>query len=264
MAGPPTQTVRIPDAVRALAGSAPPQPVWQNALGGLTFVVESATARVFVKWAPHGCGLDLVAEAARLRWAGAFVPVPRVLDEGRDDVGAWLVTSPLSGSSAVDEHWREDAETAVAAVGHGLRVLHDRLPVGDCPFSWSLRRRLEVARARAAEGHQAPSTWHPAHRGLTVAAALEALASPPSVDRLVVCHGDACAPNTLLTDDGRFSGHVDLGALGVADRWADLAVATWATTWNYGPGWEEHLLAAYGIRPDPERTAYYRLLWDLS
>ncbi len=81
---------------------------------------------------------------------------------------------------------------------------------------------------------------------------------------LVVCHGDACAPNTLLSDDGRWSGHVDLGFLGVADRWADLAVATWSTEWNYGPGWEEPLLDAYGIDPDRERMAYYRLLWDLG
>ena len=47
----------------------------------------------------------------------------------------------------------------------------------------------------------------------------------PRIDRLVVCHGDACAPNTLLHDDGRFAAHVDLGSLGVADRWADIAVA---------------------------------------
>jgi hypothetical protein len=52
--------------------------------------------------------------------------------------------------------------------------------------------------------------------------------------------------------------------LGVADRWADLAIATWSTTWNYGPGWETALLDAYGIAPDPDRTRYYRLLWDLG
>jgi kanamycin kinase len=86
----------------------------------------------------------------------------------------------------------------------------------------------------------------------------------PPVDQLVVCHGDACPPNTLLSDDGRWSGHVDLGLLGIADRWADLAVATWSTDWNYGPGWDQLLLEAYGIAPDPERTHYYRLLWDLS
>ena len=84
------------------------------------------------------------------------------------------------------------------------------------------------------------------------------------MDEVVVCHGDACAPNTLITDDGRCSGHVDLGALGVADRWADLAIATWSTTWNYGPRWQVPLLDAYGIAPDAERTRYYRLLWDLG
>jgi kanamycin kinase len=80
----------------------------------------------------------------------------------------------------------------------------------------------------------------------------------------VVCHGDACAPNTIVDDDGTFCGHVDLGALGVADRWADLAVATWSCDWNYGPGWQEALLAAYGVEPDGVRMAYYRLLWDLG
>jgi len=90
------------------------------------------------------------------------------------------------------------------------------------------------------------------------------LATPPPIDKLVVCHGDACAPNTLLDDDGRWSAHVDLGALGIADRWADLAVTTWSTIWNYGPGWEDALLDAYGIEPDARRMRYYRLLWDVG
>jgi kanamycin kinase len=40
-------------------------------------------------------------------------------------------------------------------------------------------------------------------------------------------------------------------------------VATWSTEWNYGPGWEQTFLQAYGIEPDPERTTFYRALWDL-
>jgi kanamycin kinase len=75
---------------------------------------------------------------------------------------------------------------------------------------------------------------------------------------------DACAPNPLLAADGRWSGHVDPGLLGIADRWADLTVATWSAEWNYGPGWERLLLDACGIRPGRDRTRYYRLLWDLS
>ncbi len=44
----------------------------------------------------------------------------------------------------------------------------------------------------------------------------------------------------------------------------DIAIASWSTTWNYGAGWEGELLAAYGLDADPDRTRYYRLLWDLT
>jgi aminoglycoside phosphotransferase len=99
--------------------------------------------------------------------------------------------------------------------------------------NWSVR--LREIRERGAAGMLDPARWHPDHRDLSVEAALELLAEPPLVDELVVCHGDSCAPNTLITGNGCCSGHLDLGALGVADRWADLAIATWSTTWNYGP-----------------------------
>jgi kanamycin kinase len=79
----------------------------------------------------------------------------------------------------------------------------------------------------------------------------------------VVCHGDACAPNTLVDDDGRSCGHVDFGQLGVADRWADLAVATLSLGWNYpGRDWEAEFFNAYGVQPDPARIDYYRRLWQ--
>jgi kanamycin kinase len=202
--------------------------------------------RLFAKWAPAGSGLDIGAEAARLRWAVDFTPVPRVVDHGLDAAGGgeWLVTEGLPGDSAVSPRWRADPETAVRALGAGLRALHDRLPVDDCPFSWSVERRR--ARARA-EGDPEVD-----------------LSAPPPIDRLVVCHGDACAPNTLLDDDGPWSAHVDMGALGVADRWADLAVGAWNMGMNYGPGWDDTYFDAYGIAPDPERIAFYRRLGGVS
>jgi kanamycin kinase len=252
----PEEPVAVPSAVAALAAGRTPEAVWVNQLGGTTFRVGSR----YVKFSPSGAGL--AAEVDRLRWAAPFTPVPQVLDHGRDDEGEWVVTAALPGRNAVEPRWKADPRTAVTAVGRGLRALHDALPVAACPYSWSARDRVALAHRRAAELD--PAAWHPDHHGLDVAGALAAVADPPPVDRAVVCHGDACAPNTLLTDDGAWSGHVDLGALGVADRWADLAVATWSTRWNYGDGWEDALLDAYGIDPDPVRTAYYRLLWDLG
>ncbi|WP_197022376.1 aminoglycoside 3'-phosphotransferase [Candidatus Blastococcus massiliensis] len=259
-AGAPTEPVPVPAAVVTVAGGLRLTPVWRNQLGGLTWQLGEGAGRRFVKWAPAGSGLPIAPEAERLRWASRSTAVPAVLDHGGDDEGEWLVTAGLPGRNAVDERWLADPLPAVRAIGAGLRALHDALPVDGCPFDWSAPAR--VAEVYSGAGALQPERWHAVHAELTPADVLARLDDVPEVDRLVVCHGDACAPNTLLTDDGAWSGHVDLGSLGVADRWADLAVATWSTTWNYGPGWERPLLDAYGVDPDPGRTAYYRLLWD--
>ena len=260
LSGPPTGPVPTPSVVRRLAGAEPVTPVWVNPVGGVTWQLGAGATRRFLKWAPPGSGLPIAREAERLRWASRSTPVPAVLDAGSDADGDWLLTSGLPGDTAVAPRWLADPLTAVRAIGVGLRALHDALPVDGCPFDWTARTRVASAVSRRATLR--PTTWHAEHAGLSVAEVLARLADVPDDDRLVVCHGDACAPNTLLADDGSWSGHVDLGYLGLADRWADLAVATWSTEWNHGPGWERPLLDAYGIDPDPVRTAYYRLLWD--
>jgi aminoglycoside phosphotransferase len=261
----PQGPVELPRVVAEFAAGRPTRAVWKNELGGLTFEIEAGDVRQFMKWTPTDSGIDLSAEVTRLRWAARFVAVPQIVDAGADESGNWMVTTGLPGRMAVDEHWKREPATAVRALGRGLRALHEAMPVADCPFDWSAQTRLDAVRSRAAAGRLNPASWPVdlQHYG-TVERALEVLADIPTVDQLVVCHGDACAPNTLIGDDGGYTGHVDFGALGVADRWADLAVATWSTQWNYGLGWEQPLLQAYGIEADPERTQYYRLLWELS
>ncbi len=86
----------------------------------------------------------------------------------------------------------------------------------------------------------------------------------PASEDLVVCHGDYCFPNVLLDDAGAITGYLDLGELGIADRWWDVAIGAWSTTWNVGPGWEDLFYEAYGIERDDERITFYRLLYALA
>src|SRR5215471_4561469 len=202
-----------PAPVAAVAAGRPAREVWENEVGGRTFEVGSGADRCFVKWTPAASGIDLAAEAARMAWAVAFTPVPRVIGQGADQAGSWLVTSALPGQSAVMPRWQADPAAAVAAIGEGLRAMHDALPVSACPFSWMAADRVAEARRRAREGRIDPAGRHEAHQPLGTARALDLLADIPPADRLVVCHGDACAPNTLITSCGRWSGHVDLGDL---------------------------------------------------
>jgi kanamycin kinase len=235
----------IPATALRLAGDARVEPVWRNAIGGVTIRATSPQSVVYIKVGPRNLETSFEDEAARLEWAHQCTTVPRVVLHGRDDDQEWLVTEALPGDNAVSERWLGEPATAVRAIGAGLRALHGRLPVDDCPFSWDVPSRLANAEVR----------------GVAVP---EELRTPPPVDQLVVCHGDACAPNTLIGPDGTCTGHVDLGALGVGDRWADIAVAAMSAGWNYGPGWEETLVEAYGVPFDRERMAYYQALWNAT
>ncbi|MEL5990857.1 aminoglycoside 3'-phosphotransferase [Microbacterium phosphatis] len=237
----PADDVEIPDRVRALVGTAGLVPMWRNDLGGLTF----RAGALFVKWGPRHGEASMAEEAERIAWASRWTPVPEVRDHGADDDEEWLVTSALEAESAVSAHWLTRPEIAVRAIGAGLRSLHDTLPVAECPFDWSVPTRILRAR----------------ERGIDLPAELR---DPPPVDRLVVCHGDACAPNTLIDAEGRWAAHVDLGALGIADRWADIAVATMSLEWNFGADWEPTFYEAYGVEPDPVRVDYYRALWNAT
>lgn len=238
----PVDVVAVPERVRDLARGAALVPVWRNNQGGLTFRTNDDR---FIKFGPRNAESSLADETERLEWAGRWIRVPHVLEAGFDDSDEWLVTRAIPGESAVAPSWLAEPATAVRAVGEGLRALHDALPVAECPFEWSVASRIANAEGR---GIRFP----------------DALREPPPVDLLVVCHADACCPNTLLGDDGRWLAHVDLSLLGTGDRWADIAVASMSTEWNYGPGWEDALIEAYGVTPDRERLAYYRDLWNAT
>jgi kanamycin kinase len=207
-------------------------------------------------------GRELAAERERLDWASRRLPVPRVLAYGLESEREWLLTAGLPGVTGLDASLRDDPARLVPLLGTSLRQLH-ALPVDDCPFDNRLDGDFALAERRVAAGLVEAREFDADHQNLTPETALARLRAlrPPTED-LVVCHRDYCVPNVLF-EDGRLSGYLDLVRLGVADRWADLAVATWSITWDLGPGWEDLFLAAYGIRRDPQKQAFYRLLYDL-
>lgn len=225
--------VEIPAVALRMNGGESPELAWRNQLDGLTFRVGGG----YLKWNPASTGVDLGREIARLRWLDGRLPVPRVLEHGVEDGGQWLLTAAVAGETAVAPRWVARPEEAVRAIASALRAVH-ALPVEELPeelrgASWFSRRP-------------------------------PALGTAPDLVDPVVVHGDACAPNTLMGDDGLWSGTVDVGDLGVGDRWADLTVAAVSLRWNYGEGYEPLLLDEYGIHPDEERAAYYRALWGLE
>ena len=238
---------------------------WQSADDALTWRLTSQDGqRRYLKSRPDCAAVPLRAEAARLRWASAAgLPVPPVLAACGADQTEWLLTEEIPGLDATRSALRADPATLVPLLAAGLRQIH-ATPTAECPFPNGIDRALAQARRRVRDGLVGPDDLHPEFRHLSYAAALAELDRlRPDAEDLVVCHGDYCLPNVLISG-GKITGFVDLGELCVADRWRDLAVATWSVTWNLGPGFEDLFLDSYGIERDEQAETFYRLLYDLE
>jgi aminoglycoside phosphotransferase len=255
--------ITVPKSVETVINGRTYELIWLNGVGGLTFRVFDFETSVYIKWAPSDSGVDLASEARKMAWARKFISVPLVINQGVDNQGSWIVTEGIDAENAVAPRWTKDPQTAARALGSGLRALHEALPVTGCPFSWTVEQRMNQIKQKVAQGAFADHQWSDGFSEMNVDDALRELQAVPRLD-LVVCHGDACAPNTLIGEDRQCHAHTDLGSLGVADRWADLAIASLSTVWNYGPGLEDVVYDSYGIEPDSDKIRFYRLLWEME
>ena len=150
----------------------------------------------------------------------------------------------------------------VNALADFLVRLH-AIPVDACPFDSGHPVRRRLAWARIDAGLVDSDDFGDAHRGWSarqVGTAMEAML-PLRFDR-VVTHGDYSLDN-LLIEDGAVTGCIDVGRVGVADRYQDLAILH-DCLGAFGAVLQRRLFDRYGIAaPDADRLRFHLLLDEL-
>lgn len=233
----------LPPKVVALLGE---DHTWSDEHEGKSGGVALVDGAYWVKRGPKA-----VAEHARLNWLrGRGIRLPDIAVFEQDVL--LLADAGVPSLAAL--------EVSVGAVmGALLRRLHD-IPVAECPFDGRLDVVLAQARRHVLEGLVDVDDFDAANQGSAPEDLLRRLLAerPPDED-LVVAHGDFTPSNVL--DGGLL---IDVGALGVADRYRDLALAERDLLEDFGPEELRAFYTAYGLtEPDRRRLDYYRLLDEL-
>ncbi|MDJ0276413.1 APH(3')-I family aminoglycoside O-phosphotransferase [Sphingomonas sp. 2R-10] len=213
----------------------------------------------------HGTGVvadEIVAEMVRLRWLAAYVPVPDLVAFVALPDAAWLLTTALAGETAWQllDRAPEQRGAVVDALAGFLRRLH-AIPVAHCPFDAG--HRLHLAQVRIDAELVDEADFDDARAGWSAQQVWDALQGhlPLPADP-VVTHGDFSLDNLLL-QDGEVTGCIDLGRVGIADRYQDLAILA-----NCLGAFDDALVArmfvTYGVaEPDGARMAFHLLLDEL-
>ena len=205
---------------------------------------------IYLKSAAAG---TLRAEAQKTRFfhkQGLGAEVLTYLTEGGRD---WFATRAVRGEDCTHADYLADPNRLAALLGETLRALHE-LPVDGCPAPDYLNEYLTRAENNYRTGHYDQSAFPDSFGYATAEEAWETLTEGRHLLRAdTLIHGDYCLPNVML-DGWRFSGFIDLGNSGVADRHIDLFWGAWTLWFNLRTeAYRDRFLDAYGrdrINPD--------------
>lgn len=204
---------------------------------------------------------ELAGECARLEWLSMQgLPSPRVVAYETQADRHFLLMTRLAGSDLASSVGILRADRIIFILAAAFKMLHSVDPAA-CPFNHRLDRRIEDARKRVEAGAVDEDDFDDERKGRSAEDLFSELCRlKPSEEDIVVTHGDACLPN-FMASDGAFTGFIDCGRLGLADRHQDLALACWSIRHNLGDEWVKPFLDIYGgLAIDETKIAYYRLL----
>lgn len=258
-------------------GSGHDGPAWEPVTDGESgaSVFRSADGSRYAKCVPAAAATSLEEERDRVGWLSERgVPGPRVLDWRVTPDAACLVTSAVAGVPA-DRVPAARLRSAWEPIADAVRRLHE-LPVRECPFSRDLSEMYATARDVVARCAVNPDFLPEDQQG-TPADELLARLVPQLEQRLaqeaaetVVCHGDLTLPNIILDPETmNVAGFIDLGRLGAADQYADIALllANSRETWvddGQASAADEAFAERYGIELDRDREKFYLHLDPLT
>ena len=209
-----------------------------------------------------------------LQWFAGKAPVPQVAAHEIRDGLDWLLMTRIHGKELCKPEIMNRPVLLLDCMAEALHALWS-IPVTGCPFEKTVADNLSHAEAAILAGRFDPSDCEPETFGPggfeNPKALLDWLKNNlPQQDR-VVTHGDFCLPN-LFTDGSKFTGFIDVGSAGAADRWMDLALGWRSLKHNsdghYGKVYPyihpDDLFRAAGVPKDEEKLRYYILLDELN
>lgn len=209
------------------------------------------------------------------KWLRGKLPVPEIIEYTVVEDRAYCLMTRIRGKMLCEDVYMNDPELLLGLVTQAMKLLWS-VDIRECPCDNSLDIQLEMARYQVENDlvqieNAEPETF--GKNGFGSPAELFCwLEDHRHEEELVFSHGDFCLPN-VLADGDKVTGFIDLGRMGIADRWRDIAICdrslrhNFEGTYNGGIPYKgyssDRLLKSLGIKEDKEKWDYYILLDEL-
>ncbi|MBR2640474.1 MAG: aminoglycoside 3'-phosphotransferase [Oscillospiraceae bacterium] len=213
-------------------------------------------------------------EHLMMKWLKNKVSVPEIICNITENGRNYLLMSKIAGKMSCDDEFLKNPKQLVFVLADAIKTLWS-VDISVCPVKNDLSTVLKTAEYRVEHGLVDVEDAEPETFGKGGFKDQQELLgwlydNRPEED-FVLSHGDFCLPNVFI-NDGKFSGFVDIGRMGAADRYQDIALCYRSLKHNFSGkfggkiygGFDENMFFdALGIEPDFEKIRYYILLDEL-
>ena len=170
------------------------------------------------------------------KWLNQQLPVPTMLAYCVKNGMAYTLMSKMGGKMLCAREYLKEPEQLIKIAAQGLKCLWE-IDVTERAYQSSrLMKRLEAAEYNVMHDlvdldNDEPETFGP--NGFeNPEELLKWLKSNRPEEDIVFTHGDYCLPNIFVTGS-KINGFIDIGKMGPADRWQDVAIAIRSLTANF-------------------------------
>lgn len=224
--------------------------------------IEKDKNTYFLKVATLG---ELTSEYEKLNWLAGKVRVPEVvLYEINNDI-EYLITKAVEGEMVCSDFYleKDNWKLGIPVVIEAFKELFE-VDIKDCPFNVSLDYKLSLVKKNIDEKLLDINNISEE--------VLEKFKTPENIYQYLVdnrfeedicfSHGDISLPN-IFAHNNKFSGFIDVGECGIADKWFDLSIATRTIRRNYGDEAVDAFFEQLNIEKDDNKINYYLLMMEL-
>ena len=214
----------------------------------------------FLKTAKKGL---LTQEFNALNWLNGKLSVPEIVLFDDETENEFLITKAVPGVMVCSEKYLDNPIRALEIIKQAFNSIYS-VNISDCPFDVSNKYKLSLIKNNVEKGliKNEDLKSETLKRFGNVEGLLNYLIDNQFEEELCFSHGDTSLPNIFSFDD-KFSGFIDVGECGIADKWFDIAICEKSIRRNFGEKYVSKFYKKLNIVPDRNKIDYYLLMMEL-
>lgn len=224
------------------------------------FKVNKDNNIYYLKMAKKGL---LKSEYDKLKWLQGRICVPKIVLYDESDDYEYLITESVEGEMVCSDYYQNNQELGLEVIKEAFNNIID-VDISNCPFDVSIEYKLALVENNVMNNLVSDNDLkkETLERFGSAKNLLKFLKDNKFVEEKCFSHGDTSLPN-IFANNNKFSGFIDVGECGIADKWFDLAICEKSIKRNYGEEYVSKFYEKLDVIPDRDKIDYYLLMMEL-